>query len=463
MKFRLLGASLLLAPSLVFGDQIDDWARAQMHTHHIPGMIVGVYRKGRAIKIGTYGEADVEQHVKIRRNTLFEICSITKQFTAAAVLLLAEEKKISLGDSVARYLPEVPRSWDGITINDLLQHVSDIPQDSFGPITKLPFSKAMAEMSKLPAPKPREAWEYNNGAYCLLGKLIEKVSGQPYFEFLQKRIFDPLQMRDTHPNVPSAVIEHRTRGYSWDAQRNMLVNAPNLTETEGYAAGGLISTIDDLNRWSEALKHGKVLRPESRNLMLTPAKLDGGETAWAEGMSTRGYGLGVFLSGTPEHVIEKHSGGWINASAQLTRFLNDNLTVVVLTNFGNWEIRPWVGEMVGKFYIKDLPVQQWNPTADPQPNIINSVKQILKDLASKQSTDVAITEKLAADIKSAPDDYVALAKPLVLLDFAFVERVPQGRRTIWVYRFKSDIPKFLSVIVDPNGRIEDFSVGELPW
>jgi CubicO group peptidase (beta-lactamase class C family) len=443
--------------SLSSADITDNWARVQMRERHIPGMVIGVYRHGRAIKVGTYGYADLEQKTPVRRNTIFEICSITKQFTAAAILLLAEDGRLNLDDPITRHLRELPDSWSPVTIRSLLQHTSGINDDAFDfDFPENSFADAIKKLTKR-VPHPFRRWQYSNMGYWLLANLVSLSSGKPYFEFLQERIFRPLRMNDTHPNEQEQIIERRARGYRWNATLKADVNAPMLTDKIGSGAGGLVSTIDDLNLWSEALKRGTLLKPASRREMLRPARLTGGDLAWPDGMSAGGYGLGVFLSGTAGHRVEKHSGGWADASAQLTRFLDDDLTVVVLTNFGGWDARPFIGEVIATSYLKGYGGLQWSTTADPDPAVLRDALAV----AASFRTKTPLLDRLTEAYRKEPEKNLDAWQKAEITQLKFVQRIPQGERTVFLYRDTKRNMMFV-VVRDANGKIDSLMEFETP-
>ena len=442
-------------------DITDDWAQSQMRERHIPGMIIGVYRHGKAIKIGTYGYADLEQKTPVRRNTIFEICSITKQFTAAAILLLCEDGKVNLDDPVTKHLPEIPSSWSAVTLRSLLTHTSGIDDGAFDfDFPELPFSEAIKKVT-VKVPVPHRRWEYSNMGYWLLSNVVARASGKPYFQFLQERIFDPLRMKDTHPNQRDTVMERRARGYRWNPALKTEVNAPMLTDSIGTGAGGLVSTVDDLNRWSEALKHGTILKPASRSAMLEPARLGNGDTAWPDGMATRGYGLGVFLSGTEQHRVEKHSGGWADASAQLTRFLDDDLTVIILTNYGGWDVRPFVGEVIATEYLKGYRGPEWLSAPDPDPSVLRDAITVSASIRAKSP----MVERLTESFRKALDENAgAIAQSLDQVKttgLKFVQRIPQGDHTVYLYRSEGQNLVFV-VSREADGRIDSLSSFPIP-
>ncbi len=443
--------------SLSPADITDNWARVQMRDRHIPGMTIGVFRHGRAIKVGTYGYADLEQKTPVRRNTIFEICSITKQFTAAAILLLAEDGRLNLDDPITRHLRDLPDSWSPVTIRSLLQHTSGINDSAFDfDFPENSFTDAIKKLTKR-TPQPFRRWQYSNMGYWILANLVSRSSGKPYFEFLQERIFKPLRMNDTHPNSEEKIIARRAQGYRWNPALKSEVNAPMLTDKIGSGAGGLVSTMDDLNVWSEALKRGTLLKPASRREMLRPARLIGGDVAWPDGMSSGGYGLGVFLSGTSQHRVEKHSGGWADASAQLTRFLDDDLTVVVLTNFGGWDARPFIGEVVATAYIKGYRGPQWTLGADPDPNVLRDALAVAASFRTKSPMLDRLTESYRKESEKNLDAW----QKADFSQLKFVQRIPQGERTIYLYRDTKRNLMFV-VVRDADGKLDSLTEFETP-
>jgi D-alanyl-D-alanine carboxypeptidase len=425
--------AVLLAGLLLAGktDPIDTWAQTRMTRDHIPGMAVAIYRNGKRIKAKAYGSIDLERNVKARLDSPFEICSITKQFTAAAVLFLAEDGKLSLDDPLAKWFPTAPAAWKDMTIADALHHLTGLSDPLLeGLIVGAPLDEAIAEYAKeAPLSPPRTRWAYNNSAYTLLKPIVEKASGQPFWTFLKQRIFDPIGMRHTMPN-DGGVLPGRVRGYVWKESR--YVNSNPLWESVGTSAGGLLSTVDDLALWSEALRTGKLLKPASRTAMLTPGRLASGEPAWNE--ISDGYGLGVFLRTVDGRTIEKHSGGWSSASAQLTRIPEDGLTIVVLTNRGGLGERPWWGEELGEIVTRRKLLPSFEIAPDP---------------------DAARTARVRAMVEK---ENWKLGK---LKNFGFIRAIPQGETTALEFRAEFDVP--VVVTVWQRGQVlEDLEHFEVP-
>lgn len=385
-------------------ERIDEWVRTRLERDHIPAMSIGVYRYGEPIFVNAYGVIDLEHDVPAHCRSPFEICSVTKQFTAAAILLLAEEGKLRLEDPLTTFFPQADPSWSEIRLEDVLNHTSGLP-DIFEEFTfDKPWSEVVAVyVQRATIEAPRTAWRYNNGAYWLLGDVIAQAAGEPIWSYVGRRIFEPLGMTHTFPNSPE-VQRGRVRGYSW----NGVAHVNQRLLDQGSPAGALVSTPDDLMRWSEALRRGALLKPESRERMLHPAMLESGEEA--NTMLLGKYGLGVFLSEEHGNTLETHSGGWAGASAQLTRVPEEGLTITVLANVSGMVERPWwgaqVAEMVmGKPYLPAYPVN-----ADPDPTRTSAARAIFEQ-----------TKRLSS-----------------LKSLQFVRAIPQGSVTKFVYRIEAD-------------------------
>lgn len=271
-----------------------------------------------------YGFANLEWHIPDSPKTKFRLGSITKQFTAAAILLLEERGKLKVDDSVKKYMPDAPAAWDKITIFNLLTHTSGIPNfTSFPDYRKLePFAATPEELVTRFRDKPLdfqpgEKWSYSNSGYVLLGYLIEKISGESYAQFVQDNIFKPLGMVESGYDSNSAIIEDRASGYA-PGQNGIVVNAGYIDMTIPLSAGGLYSTTEDLLRWEQGLFGGKLLSAASLKKMTTPFKND--------------YAFGLGVRSVNGHEEIAHGGGIEGFNTALAYYPDEKLTVVVLAN-----------------------------------------------------------------------------------------------------------------------------------
>src|SRR6202050_350264 len=215
-----------------------------------------------------YGFADLEWDVPNSPTTKFRLGSVTKQFTAASILLLEERGKLKVDDPVKKYLPDAPAAWDKVTIYNLLTHTSGIPNFTSFPdyrsteATPVTPEQLVARFRDKPLEfEPGEKFKYDNSGYVLLGYLIEKVSGQTYAQFVQENIFTPLQMKDSGYDSNTAIIMHRASGYS--KGKEGIENAGYIHMSIPFSAGSLYSTVEDLERVEQGLFGGKVLSAAS--------------------------------------------------------------------------------------------------------------------------------------------------------------------------------------------------------
>src|SRR5437667_3897953 len=230
-----------------------------------------VAKDGKIIFSKGYGMADLEWNVPNSPTTRFNIASMTKQFTAASILLLEDRGKLKSDDLVKKYLPDAPAAWDKITIYHLLTHTSGIPEDAAkyepGTPDKLVFNDRPLNF------QPGEQWAYTNLGYIVLGYLLERISGQTYEEFVRENLFKPLGMKDSGLMSFVNIIQRRASGY-WPG-KNGIENADRSFDTRiGFSSGSLYSSTEDLLRWNEGLFGGKLLTPASLRKMTTPFKGD---------------------------------------------------------------------------------------------------------------------------------------------------------------------------------------------
>ena len=432
-----------------------------MRSYHIPGMAVAVFRHGKPVQVVVAGYADLENRVRVRRQTQFEICSITKQFTAAAVLLLVQGGKMRLDAPLADYIAGLPSSWSGVTIRRLLQHTSGVPDCVFSDqLTSLPLKDAVQKLVANPLEfRSGTRWSYNNTGYWLVGHAIEKASGMSFFEFLQNRIFDPLGMRHTFPNRPEQVVPWRAKGYAY--KKGLFVNASPLTDAVGYAAGGLISTLADLSIWSKALLSGKLLSAESRREMMSPALLTSGMQAW--NYQCGGYGLGVFVGSSNGHSVEKHSGGWADASCQLARFANDDLTVVILTNVGGYEQRTYAAERVAHLFVPSIDSPRWHVTGNLQAGVKELASKVLSGLAKgKVPADGSLTPACRKLVLSEMDEIQQSTEGANLKSLSLLRIVPQGDTTVYVTRAIFKRPILAIFTITKTNKVANLQVTEPP-
>ncbi len=330
--------ALWIAPAAMAADANADLGRyadqllSRAYPAGEPGAAVLIAKDGQIVLRKGYGLANLELGVPMRPDMVFEIASVTKQFTAAAILLLQERGKLSVDDDITKYLPGYPTHGRKITIDHLLNHTSGIPE-----VTGLPeWWPRRREDLTLPQLidlfkdkpldfKPGEKQAYSNSGYILLGAILEKASGKSYEDFVEQEIFAPLGMKRSRYGHQDEVVPDRASGYDMGDGYKV---AEYISLTQAYAAGGLLSTVDDLALWAQALTSEKLLRGKSLERMTTPPRLTSGEpTSYA-------YGQGI-LNENGTRIIE-HGGGIPGFNSELLRIPDQRLLVIILANtFGH--------------------------------------------------------------------------------------------------------------------------------
>jgi CubicO group peptidase (beta-lactamase class C family) len=333
------------------GAAIDKVAAAAVAAGESPGLEVAVVKNGKPLLVKGYGSANLEQHVPVSNDSVFRIGSVTKQFTAVALLLLAEEGKLSLQDKLSKYYPNFPRA-DDITLDEMLHHTSGIfnytsePNFAVDGMIHRSTDEMVEFIGKLPKTQdfePGSNWSYSNSAYFILGGVVEKASGAPLATVFKMRFFTPLGMAHSALDDETEIVAGRARGYA-GAGPGKFTNAAFISMSIPGGAGSVRSTASDLSTWNAALYGGKILKPASLAAMLTPGKLSNGESsgaAIAKMMAAAGapaatdkreYGYALFLSQEEGHRKIDHGGGIYGFNASLSEFPDDKTTVVVLSN-----------------------------------------------------------------------------------------------------------------------------------
>lgn len=299
----------------------------------VPGVAALVAQNGKIIYEKGFGYANLEHGVPFTPETKSRIGSVTKQFTAAAILKLQEMGKINVNDPLSKYMPDFPRGEE-VTIHHLLTHTSGIrsytDKPDFMETAQLETS-AEDLINSFKDDKydfdPGTQWHYNNSGYFLLGHLIEKISGKAYGEFLREAFFEPLGMKNTGVYHNTDILKNEAAGYSFIDGN--LQKATNWNMSRAGGAGNLYSTVGDLFLWNEAVFNGKVLSDESLEAAFTPVSLNDGSEASAFGS---GYGYGWSISEYRGLKQIAHSGGLHGFVTYLARFPEQNVTIAVLHN-----------------------------------------------------------------------------------------------------------------------------------
>jgi D-alanyl-D-alanine carboxypeptidase len=302
-------------------DPTDDFIRAELKKQRIPGLALAVVKDGVVVKAAGYGVADRKTGAPVTPETVFKIASVSKQFMATGVMVLVQDGRLSLADTIDRHIPEVPAAWRAITIKHLLSHTGGLMREGPG---WTPSSTSDLEVirSAYSAPlrsTPGTKWEYSNLGYTVLAEIIARVSGRPWSEFMTERVFRPAGMLSTRTTTMTETVPNRAAGYS-DNDR--------LLDAEDWATvrpgGGFLSTALDLAKWDAALYTDRVLTEASRREMATGVTFNDGSPVL--------YGLGWHVSRPGARRQVWHSGGLPGFKSQMHRYYDDRLTVIMLIN-----------------------------------------------------------------------------------------------------------------------------------
>jgi CubicO group peptidase (beta-lactamase class C family) len=332
---------------------LDGWKQK-----NAPGLAAALIRGGRIEYRKTFGFADLDARTPITPDTQFLLASLTKQFTAMAILILVERQKLRLDDTLAKYCPEFPGYARTITIRHLLNHTAGLTQyqellagkidvESYFRSSKSPPAareftaaealQALSRQEKLRFP-PGDRFEYSDSAYVLLGQIIERITGERYAEFLKESIFDPLGMKDTmvvderKQKVPRLALSYGDRNHKWQD----ITYSP---ENSIYGEDGIYSTLNDLYKWDQALYGERLVSRATLEMAFTPGLNNEGQEI-ATDLLTRpsSYGFGWFISSLHGEKDVEHPGGWAGYDTYIVRVPSRRVTSIVLTNSSNDDV-----------------------------------------------------------------------------------------------------------------------------
>jgi CubicO group peptidase (beta-lactamase class C family) len=316
-------ALALLSLALVHAQDITAKADELAQKNDFMGSVL-VAKGGKVILKKGYGMANIELDVPNAPDTKFRLGSITKQFTATAILQLAAQGKLSVDDKASKYIANAPDAWKDITIHHLLTHTSGIPNYTAFPDFQTTMRVAVTPIELVAKFKdhpldfpPGSKFKYSNSGYEVLGVIIEKVSGEKYEDYLKKHIFDPLDMQASGYDHDTTILKHRASGYE-RGKDGKIKNAEYLDMSIPYSAGSLYSTVEDLYLWDRSLYTDKMLTREWRDKMFTPFLSN-----YAYGWTVKGEGADKTIS---------HNGGINGFLTSINRYPNSDACVIVLTN-----------------------------------------------------------------------------------------------------------------------------------
>jgi CubicO group peptidase (beta-lactamase class C family) len=349
LYMRTLTVLILLLPIVLSAQKnypvlLDRYMHAQVNVNEFTGTVL-VARKGKVIYEKAFGLADREWNIPNTIDTKFEIGSITKQFTAACVLQLAEEGKISLDDKLSRYFPDFPKA-DSVTIHMLLTHTSGIKDftglPEFGNMSKLPVEKdtMVALIKKQPFDfSPGTKWHYSSSGYYLLGYIIEKVTGKSYSDYVFEHVIQIAGLKNTCVNRWDTILLYRAKGYEKTPNEGWK-NAYYISMEGPFSAGAIISTIEDLYQWNKALFSNQIISSAMLAKMTTPYM--------------EHYGYGLLIDSFQQHLRIRHGGRINGFTSLLGYFPSDDVVVAGLSNNGNAFTGSFINALAA--IVFDIPV-----------------------------------------------------------------------------------------------------------
>jgi CubicO group peptidase (beta-lactamase class C family) len=416
-----------------------------MLAHQIPGVSLAVLRRGKVILLKSYGLANIELQVPVKPSTIFQSGSMGKQFTAAAVMILAQENKLSLDDKISKYFPDAPPAWKDITIYHLLTHTSgmgdypseiDLRRDYTEDELFESFKKAPLDFA------PGSSWNYSNIGYATLGFLIRKVTGKYYGDFLQERIFKPLGMTTARIISEADIVPNRADGYRLvnGQLKNQAWVSPSMNST---ADGSLYLSILDLAKWDAALYSNQPLTDLSRQRIWAPAKLADG--------TTRDYGFGWHLAALHGRRLAFHGGAWQGFKTFIVRFLDTELTLIFLAN--SWETRDFkfARGLAASFY-PDFALPEVKTIPDTEPKTTSLVRRALMEALMQGNQGKQVQQSLSA-----------FSLPVAIIHSSeLIERRSENNMRVYRYLL-TDIGRSVicTVKLMPDDKVSSLEVQEL--
>jgi D-alanyl-D-alanine carboxypeptidase len=332
---------LLCLPAAAAADPVDDLVKAQMAEFNLAGLSVAVMKQGAIVKAGGYGVADRESKAPAAPDTVYKIASVSKQFVATGIMLLVADGRVRLDDPISTHLGDVPRSWGAITVRHLLAHTSGLVREppAFSPFKNQTDDELLKSAYSTPLQfAPGEKWAYCNLGYVALAEIIARVSGQPWTQFMNARVFAPAGMTATFPTNTAEKIATRATGYGGDDNRR------KIDEWIALRAGGaFLSTVLDMAKWDAVLYTDKILNEQARREMWAPIRLAGGRTA--------PYGLGWHVESGRHGRSVWHGGGMPGFTSHFVRFIDRGVSVIVLTNGDDADTRG-IAKGIAAIYLK---------------------------------------------------------------------------------------------------------------
>ena len=437
--FSVLAASLCVAaPATAQTDQVAAYTRTFIERRHIPSAAVAVVRDGKLLMSGGYGTANLELNVPAGLQTVYEIGSISKQFAATAIVLLAERGRLGISDPIAKYLPGLPESWSGITVRHLLTHSSGLPDWESRTAFSYRGQYTPADFLKLVTPLPLDfapgaRFSYTNTGAPILGMIVQAVSGTDYEQFVVENLFRPTGLTATRFKHWDDIVPNRSGGYV--EEEGILKNGEPHRPRVIAPSGGIMSTAADLASWLAALGEGHVVNAASLEQMAQPVRLNNGVTFSA--------GMGWFLDAFHGHRVMLHNGSTVGGySSVVYWYPDDRLGVAILMNIDRFNAVNVLAQRVAGMYIPALSAANLAERADPDSATGRRLLELLNAVGQDRDS-----EMLAPNLRN-PGGPVRTTRSFGFVGtpdrFAFLEREDLGSAGVMrfgnliraIYRYK---------------------------
>jgi D-alanyl-D-alanine carboxypeptidase len=438
--------------------RIDSAVRADMAARQIPGLQLAVIKYGLILKKGHYGFANLEDRIPVTDSTLFSIASMSKSMTCAGILLLMEDGKLNLDDSVGQYLDSLPATWNGITIRRLMNHTAGLrddwdENDNFF-YTKNTDTLLLDALKSAPLKfRPGQGWSYGSGSF-VLGLIIAKVSGETYPAFMKHRIFEKLGMSNSCINDADNIIPNRAAGYI--IRDSLIVHGRHISAA-AQARGdvGVLTTVTDLLKWYAALQDSSLLKKSSIDAMFSPGSLNDGHAV--------PYGFGWFLKPYRDHPLIAHTGSFRTGfDSYMEIYPEDHLCIIILSNLRNSATSQIAKDIIGLFDKDYGRASRMDSVADPDTVRTLLLKSSFEELGLNLDTTRKMVSELHLPFYPQTDDDLAWFRNIE--DFTFIRAIRPSKpkpdifgdtiRGIYLYKVKcrNQPVRYFAFLLDPTGK-----------
>lgn len=441
-------------------ERIDAYVKSEMQRQQIPGVSLAVVRDGKIALLKSYGFSNLEHRVPVKPETIFQSGSIGKQFTATAIMLLANEGKLSLDDKISKFFPDAPASWSPITVRHLLTHtagLADYPAD-FDTRRDHTEAELWTMIKGIPLSyQPGTRWDYSNLGYVTLGILISKVTGRFQGDFIVERIFRPLGMQSARVISEADIVPNRAAGYR--LEQGQLKNQEWVSPSTNTTADGCYYfSVLDLAKWDAALQSDALLPQAQLALMWTPVKLADG--------SSKAYGFGWHTDVLHGHQVVFHGGAWQGFKSFIVRFPKERVTFIFMAN--SWDTRDFGfarGLVATQF--PEFSLSRVAPIADKEQGTTTMIRRLLLQVAQGTTrpdsfTTAGATRFFPEQAKQVGQLLNTLSLPIALIFTSeLVERKDENGLRVYRYAL-TDIGKtiFCTVRLENGDKVDSLSCNQ---